>query len=83
MKSISMTTSRIAAALPWLVAFIFRAGLAWLAMNLADMLAFNGTGRAFLGNVSINGFQAVAVLCVGAVLGWAFGWRDSQRRREA
>lgn len=82
MKSFSMTMSRLAAALPKATAFIFMILLAWLAANFVDAVAFGGAGRAFLAGLSMNGFQAFAVLSIGALMGWGVGWRDGQRRRE-
>lgn len=78
----SLTTLRLSVALSRMAAFMLTIFLIWLGVNLFDMVAFGGAGRALLAETTMNGFQAFGVLAIGAVLGWCVGWRDGQSRVE-
>lgn len=78
----SLTTSRLSVALPRMAAFMLTIFLIWLGVNLFDMVALGGAGRAFLAETTLNGFQAFGVLAIGAVLGWCVGWRAGQSQAE-
>lgn len=80
MNSARLTLSRILDALPGLTAFFGKIWLAWLAVNMLDVIALDGIMRTSLASASINGYRAFAVLSVGAFLGWIAGWRDGRRR---